>query len=240
MLILIDIGNTRSKYVIVENNQRSAIAYCDNELLNDNWLAQHFAQAAEIILANVNNDKFTKLIRQWAENKGIQFQLLATSPQAFGVTCAYDEPNKLGVDRWLGILAANLLYPNKACVVVDAGTATTIDAISPEGQHLGGWIFPGIDMLYRSLVDNTQKIIADKCYQPSIALGKNTSECVNNGSWAITLGAIELQLNHMKKSYENFEIIITGGNSHEISSQLSAINHVIDDLIFIGMQRFKQ
>lgn len=238
MLILMDIGNTRSKYVSVVHGQRSTISYCQNEQLTQSWLTNKFAQATEFILANVNNDNFSALIESWSKDNDIKFQLLKTSHQQFELTCAYAQPNQLGIDRWLAMLGASLLYPNKASLVIDAGTATTIDAISNQGQHLGGWILPGIEMLYSSLVNNTQKIIANKNDQASLALGKNTSECVNNGTWAVTLGAIELQHKKMQKQYAEVEIILTGGNRHEIASQLDAEHHIIDDLIFIGMQRF--
>lgn len=233
-----DIGNTRSKYVSVEQGQRSTISYCQNEQLNQSWLIENFAQATEFILANVNNDKFSALIESWSQDNDIKFQLLKTTHQQFELICAYAQPSQLGIDRWLAMLGASLLFPNKACLVIDAGTATTIDAIANQGQHLGGWIIPGIEMLYTTLVNNTQKIIAQKNEQPSIALGKNTSECVNNGSWAITVGVIELQYRKLLKQYAEVEIILTGGNRHEIASQLNDEHHIIDDLIFIGMQRF--
>ncbi|GHF02579.1 type III pantothenate kinase [Thalassotalea profundi] len=238
MLILLDIGNTRSKYVIVENTQRSVIYYCDNGDLNEEWLTVNFSKASELILANVNNDKFTVLIESWASNSSIKFQHLQTQNQQFELICAYSEPSQLGIDRWLAMLGTSFLFPYKACIVIDAGTATTIDVISPKGKHLGGWIFPGINMLYQSLVGQTQKIIADKSSTPSMALGKNTSECVNNGTWAITVGAIELQLKNMKQQYTDVEVILTGGNCTKISSMLNDTHHIIDDLIFIGMQRF--
>lgn len=233
-----DIGNTRSKYVSVVEGQRSTISYCQNDQLTQSWLTEKFAKATEFILANVNNDNFSALIKSWSQDNDVKYQLLKTRHQQFELTCAYAQPSQLGIDRWLAMLGASLLFPNKACLVIDAGTATTIDAISDENQHLGGWILPGIEMLYSSLVNNTQKISVSKIDQASIALGKNTSECVNNGTWAITVGAIELQYKKMQKQYAEVEIILTGGNRHEIASQLNDEHHIIDDLIFIGMQRF--
>lgn len=235
-----DVGNTRTKYVTVKGDQRSSTSYCENEHITASWLTLNFPQATEFILANVNNENFTKLIERWTDNAGIDFQLLKTKSQQFELKCAYQNPSQLGIDRWLAMLGANLLFPKKNCLVVDAGTATTIDVISDQGQHLGGWILPGIDMLYQSLVTNTQKIIAEKSDRPSVALGKTTSECVNNATWAITVGTIELQLEKMKKQQVELEILITGGNCTQISSLLKDTHHLIDDLIFIGMQRFRR
>ncbi|GAA5132823.1 type III pantothenate kinase [Thalassotalea piscium] len=238
MLVLLDVGNTRSKYVCITNKNRSTVNYIENNQLNEAWLSQTFEHADRIFLANVNNEQFTEVIKGWAKRKAITFKQLQTQQQQFELQCAYQAPSKLGIDRWLVMLAASQLFPKKACLVIDAGTATTIDAISPLSQHLGGWILPGIDMLYHSLINNTQKIIADKSVQPSLALGKNTSECVNNGAWAATVGAIELQFQQLKTQFDEIEIVITGGNGCKLSSQLAYPHHIFDDLVFIGMQRF--
>ena len=238
MLVLIDVGNTRCKYLTVFQGQRSQVTYCENDKIADNWLTETFLEATEVILANVNDDEISNIISSWADKRAIAFQLLNTCHQQFELTCAYENPSKLGIDRWLVMLAASFLFPQKACLVIDAGTATTLDVIPPRGQHLGGWIMPGIELLFNSLVDNTNKIDATKNNIPSLLLGESTSDCVNNGAWALTLGAIALQQKSLKALYPELEIIITGGNSQRIASLIDYSHHVIDELVFIGMQRF--
>ena len=236
--MLIDIGNTRCKYITVTNHKRSAVMHCSHEQLTEQWLTTTFAQATEVILANVSTELLTGIIKQWANIHAIPFQLLHTQHQQFELTCAYKKPEQLGIDRWLSVLAASSLFPNQACLIVDAGTATTIDAISSDGQHLGGWILPGIELLFQSLVSNTQKVAATQISEPNIRLGNNTSECVNYGAWGLTVGAIELQCNALKKQYPAVQVILTGGNSEKISPLLSVEHQIAADLVFIGMQRF--
>ncbi|WP_352284776.1 type III pantothenate kinase, partial [Pseudoalteromonas sp. Q18-MNA-CIBAN-0097] len=74
---------------------------------------------------------------------------------------AYEHVGNLGIDRWLALIAGFTLYPNTACIVVDAGTATTIDVLDSEGLHLGGWILPGLDLMTSSLTQNTQRVFDD-------------------------------------------------------------------------------
>ncbi|WP_448569555.1 type III pantothenate kinase [Thalassotalea ganghwensis] len=238
MQILLDIGNTRSKYLSVILEQRSAINVCLTLDITPEWLTHNFSQAEQIIIASVGSEKLSEMIRDWCQQHNIGFRLLTTEAQRFGIQCAYQEPEKLGVDRWLVILAAAQLYPQQHCIIVDAGTATTIDVVDSSGLHRGGWILPGIDLLQNALVTQTQRIDAQPLEKASVELGKNTHECVNHGAWVATTATIEYLIDQLNTNQTAVNLILTGGNADQLSRFIQQPYSLVDDLIFIGMQRF--
>ena len=122
--------------------------------------------------------------------KGIELQVAATSHESAGVRCASPDPSRLGVDRWMAVLAASRLRP-KPVLVVDAGTALTIDAVDSDGHHAGGFIIPGIDMMQLALTTRTAQIRIDAPDEINEAFGTSTSEAVRNGALLAAAGACE-------------------------------------------------
>ena len=238
MQLLIDIGNSRSKYLTVEDGVRGPIKVCLTTDIDHHWLTQYFFTVDQVIVANVGSEKVTEEIQSWCITHNIRFKLLATESERFGVTCAYVEPQRLGIDRWLVILAATEMFPEQTSVVVDAGTATTFDVIDHNSQHIGGWILPGINLMQSTLVSQTQRIEARQLEQVKIDLGQNTSECVSNGAWVATVATIEHIISRLQSDNHTVNLLLTGGNGAALSEFIEHRHQVIDDLVFIGMQRF--
>jgi type III pantothenate kinase len=130
------------------------------------------------------------------------------------------------------------LYKNKNILIIDAGTATTVDLLDKNGRHLGGWILPGIDILFDSLLLNTSQIHATKEHQVDLSFGKSTSEGVNNACWAATLGFVEQSIKAAKKEVSLDKILLTGGNAEKLGALLSTKHLIVHELVFLGMQRF--
>lgn len=238
MKLLIDIGNTRSKLAYADKSNQYHIKAIDNNALTSDWIDQYFSDASQIILSSVASNRLKGLIKQWAKSKYIDFICVKTEPETFGVKNSYAEPSQMGVDRWLAILGANALYPNETVIIVDSGTATTVELLE-SNTHLGGWILPGIDMMYESLQSNTSKVIATPNDATAIELGTNTSDCVNNASVAATVGLIELAKRlAFEKGHVESRIILAGGNAQKLSPLLQTHNTVEPALIFYGMQRY--
>ncbi|WP_206483153.1 type III pantothenate kinase [Thalassotalea sp. G2M2-11] len=239
MKVLFDIGNTRTKYVFYDNGQMSAVHYVDTASLSHTWLSQQCDHVAQCLIANVSQQQVTELIEHWFQKRAIDCLVIQTQAQRFGVTCAYDMPECLGVDRWLALLGAKKLFPDNHCLVIDAGTATTIDLLQATGEHCGGWILPGVNLLCSSLLANTENVVAETKAIDDIAFAKNTSEAVNQGAWVATLSAIDtakqLAQQQLKISEQALIVILTGGNAKSLAALLTSDNHVICDLLFVGM-----
>ena len=238
MRLLIDVGNSRTKFLYEKNNKLTAIEYIANEAINSNWLTKISAKVESITLASVNKNNLTAIFSKYSEQKKIPFMQVQSESERFGVFSSYQNPTTLGVDRWLTLLAAASLYKNNNVLIIDAGTATTADLLDKNAYHLGGWILPGIDTLFSSLLMNTTNVAAIQTPASTLNFGKNTSECVNNACWAATIGFIEQAIKQTKKQLVLDKILITGGNAEGISRLLTVEHNVIDKLVFFGMQRF--
>ncbi|GLX78125.1 type III pantothenate kinase [Thalassotalea insulae] len=242
MKLLFDIGNTRTKYVLLNDGELSDIHYLDTSMISANWLSEHFADITECAVANVSQDIVSQTIVSWCQQQSIGCQVLETEKQNFGIRCAYSEPSRLGVDRWLVLVGARQLFAQQNCLIVDAGTATTVDLLTANGEHKGGWILPGIKLLFDSLLKNTEKIAAQAELIDEVTFADNTSDAVNQASWAATLGLINSakQLSHDQYSIElnQLTVILTGGNARQLSQLYLGEVKLVDKLLFVGMQAY--
>ncbi len=237
MNLLIDVGNSRAKFVYENEGVLGEIFYIDLNLIDSAYIKQNWSAVEKLIIASVGDVEITRRILGLAKEKDIQTKLVVSEKERFSVTTAYALPEQLGVDRWLALIGAKVLYPEKTCLIVDLGTATTIDLITAQGQHIGGWIFPGIGTMHSSLQFNTANIKGHTDNLRVIAFGTSTIENVNNGCLAATVGAIEMAL--LKAKQQDIEInhiVLTGGNAHYIKEHLNFTVELVEELVFKGLQ----
>jgi type III pantothenate kinase len=235
---MLDIGNTRTKYLLELNGIVQTIQTIDNKKLTTAWFNENWQSAKHILIANVNQPKITHELELWANKKAITINIVESEIERFGVTNCYDKPKTLGVDRWLSLIGATCEYPNRNVVIIDSGTATTIDFITSEGKHRGGWILPGIVTLFESIITRTAHVDAKYNTSPSISLGKNTSECVNSACWAATVGLIEVTITKIQENYPIDEVIMLGGNADSLKILLGELVTIDQNLIFSGLQQY--
>ncbi|WP_338411360.1 pantothenate kinase [Pseudoalteromonas nigrifaciens] len=219
MKLLIDVGNTSLKAKLWQSEQVQA---CD--LNNLPWHA-----ITHVIYACVGRSELLNTILAQAAFNSISCFEAKVTKTLGGLTCAYEHFNNLGIDRWLALIASFTLYPNKACIVVDAGTATTIDVLNCDGQHLGGWILPGLDLMTRSLTQNTQRVFDDENTPFSNQLGKNTPNGLKNGALVATIGAINQAKPYLND--KNTQIIFAGGYGALLQQQFKA--SIFDPMLVI-------
>ncbi len=244
MKLLVDIGNTRCKFINTEQVLTHQYQEISNSQLSAQWMTQNWHNGSQLLIASVNKTQLNSEIERWASAHAVTLNWAQSEAQALGVISGYQDPKQLGVDRWLALLAANSLFPMKNLLIIDAGTATTIDCLSAHGQHLGGWILAGIDLQLSSLITNTSNIVAEKNDNAQLSFGFNTSQCVNSACWATTIGAIVMaqhQANALQADPDH--IILTGGNAHKIMqllpSHLSIKTQVVDNLVLIGLLNYQ-
>jgi len=238
MRLLVDIGNTRTKYVYEQDGVLSEIHSERNEDINDKWLKRITASVKAIIIASVSKAYLADIFSTFANERALAFLKVESESKRFGVISSYQQPTTLGVDRWLTLLAANTLCKNENVLIIDAGTATTIDLLDKSGLHLGGWILPGIDVLFNSLLLNTSQVLATQEAKPNLSFGKSTSQGVNNACWAATLGFVEQSIKQAEEQVSLDEVLLLGGNAEKLSALLSIKHHIVHELVFLGMQRF--
>jgi type III pantothenate kinase len=153
-----------------------------------------------------------------------------------GLTILYDSPADVGADRIVNAVAAFARHPNGA-MVVDFGTATTIDCVSPRGEYLGGVIVPGVDISLQALVARAAKLGSVRLVAPPSVLGRNTPHAMQAGivyGYAALVDGLVLRL---RKELEfDCEVLATGGLAHLIVPHTTTVVAIEPDLTLIGLR----
>ena len=196
-----------------------------------------------IIVANVAGDTIEARLKELLRARaGITPELVAVRAEEHGVRCAYADPSRLGVDRWIAVLAAHHHAPGAACVV-DAGTAATFDAVDAGGQHLGGLIMPGPRLLAAALDRNTSDIGATLAVEETPRgldlLGKTTDAGVGHGSWLAVAAAIDRAVATVETALgERPTVYLTGGDASMLRGWLETEVEMRADLVLEGLALF--
>jgi type III pantothenate kinase len=240
MHLLIDVGNSRIKWRLV------ADVYNLDEISHYGLLADLAsfiktldASRIQVLLAAVNQTSDLKKLLFESHFKGVNVAHSQLSQS--GLHNSYSHPERMGVDRWLAMIAAyaEIKKSNKlrGFIVVDAGSALTIDIVNATGKHLGGYIVPGLHMSQQALFANTERVIqydealADSHqYNKYKALGNNTVQCVEYGA----MNQMAALVKQVKEEYLNYEIFFTGGDGELLASFLKA-GTVDKDLVLKGL-----
>jgi type III pantothenate kinase len=145
----------------------------------------------------------------------------------FGVTNAYSEPQDLGVDRWLAIIAAYQRAKGAVCVI-DCGTALTVDVVDGKGQHLGGLILPGLGMMRDSLLQRAEGIDYEPENEPfsddavPTLLANDTQGAVEAGSLYASIAFIERVVADLEREVgQAMQVLLTGGDAPDIEPLLA-------------------
>jgi len=169
------------------------------------------------------------------EAYGIKPEFAKTTAMMAGVRCGYLDPTALGVDRWLAILAAwNKVKLN--CVVIGAGTALTIDFVTRDGDHIGGYIVPGLTAMSRSLNDETSGIKVRFDSTDDLSPAEDTTGAVNRGILLMTTSFISGCISWLQaQSPDEFGVFVTGGNAEVIASHIECTTVIYPELVLDGL-----
>jgi type III pantothenate kinase len=236
-MLLIDIGNTRIKWAHVEVDQWLAEGGAGiNEWLN---LKKTFASLPEpnkILISNVAGAEAARQVCEICTAWNCPVEFISACAKQCGVQNAYEQPEKLGSDRWATLIAA-WHQERAACLVVSCGTATTIDALSGNGEFLGGLILPGIEMMQRSLTNGTAQLEINKTKEVGRELQKfprNTTDAIVSGAIQATTGAIIRQYELL--GMPNARCLLNGGAADSVQLYLTLPVLRVENLVLRGLQ----
>ena len=161
--------------------------------------------------------------------------------EGYGITNAYRTPRNMGVDRWVAMVGA-WAELGRACLVVDAGTAVTLDAIDDKGVHLGGQILPGVNLMAAALANETSDIPPTKSAKPGRFEGlgifaNTTSSAVASGSENAVTGAVERAIRILRSSACDAGLVLTGGDASRILAALDEPALHRPNLVLAGLWR---
>ncbi|MCK4842969.1 MAG: type III pantothenate kinase [Methylococcales bacterium] len=240
MKLLLDIGNTRIKWCTDDNGHLSvgqAIAYKTTDFTQQ--LQYHWLKLTESPCTLAISSVSAKQIAQqliaiakqiWPEIKVLNAQSTA---HAFSVTNAYQQAEKLGVDRWLGIIAMQHYYPGNNCIV-DCGTAITIDCLDDKGQHLGGFISPGLQLMKQSLQQGTEDLSLNKKEYP-VGWSNDTESAIYSGTLYAAVGLVEKVIKDLNICNK---LILTGGDAELLAKNLSFESIIEADFVLKGLSLY--
>jgi len=244
MKLLVDIGNTRSKFALSEDRSVRSAFTVSNEELSAEVLNSHCSESlvpASAWISSVGPGAVLSLIDSWIT---VRFKMAAThvsvSGEVCGVTNGYHDLDKLGVDRWVAAIGARQVEDKLDLIIIDAGTALTVDWLSRNNVFEGGIIFPGYELMHRALVGNTAGI-ESKMQLTERIIGKTTSECVNSGISYGLVGAVERIVKEMQKHIKKqCAVIVTGGGAEALSSMMNIEFRLEPRLVLLGLAQIAQ
>jgi type III pantothenate kinase len=233
MILLIDAGNTRIKWRLFAN--ASAPAVLDEGALGHDGidaLGQLRTRHPGPLRAVGSNVAGAAMADRITTALGVDaVEWLRPAPQACGVRNLYDNPAQLGADRWAALIGARHTHP-QACLVVTAGTATTVDLLSANGDFLGGLILPGVDLMQASLARGTAQLpLAGGRFMPQ---PRCTVDAIRSGCLHAQAGAVERMFRQI--AAEPGALCLLGGGAADSFADLLDIPlRRVDNLVLCGL-----
>lgn len=220
MLLAIDIGNSQIKGAVFKHNTISdtfIFAYSEWQKKIEN-IFERYPLLSHLIVSSVG--KLSEDDFLWIDKK-IQISFVSRQMK-FPFTNLYKTPDTLGVDRMVLASGAVLKYPKTNRLVIDAGTAITYDFVDAMDNYLGGAISPGLRLRYKALNDYTAKLPYLEKTEEDFFIGQNTSESIHSGVVNGVIHEVEGFIDRYRTTYENFIIILTGGDTDFLAKRLKS------------------
>ncbi len=248
MLLAIDVGNTHT-----------VLGVYDGEHLIDHWrVTTHLARTSDELAVLLKSlfDSSTSVGVDQVEAAivssvvpSITQRIVQMTHRLFGVICKvvgpglktgmpilYEDPREVGADRIVNAVAAFTRWP-QGLIIVDFGTATTFDVVSPDGDYLGGSICPGIGVSSNALFDNAARLPRVEFARPKQVVGRNTVASIQSGLVFGYLGLVEGLIERIRAEVD-FEcrVIATGGLAVKMAEHTDVITAVDEDLTLDGLR----
>ncbi len=233
-VLAIDAGNTRVKWGLREGaawTARGALATAQAERLGRDWPALPPGTLA--LGSNVGGPAVQRLVYEACARHGLVLSLVSTAAEALGVRNAYRDPGQLGTDRWAALVAAHA-EAQADQLVVNVGTALTVDALRADGQFLGGLIVPGPALMRRSLGEGTAQLrLTEGRFEP---FPRATPDAITTGALLAAAGAVGgLAAAMAQAGCAPARIALSGGAAAELAPHLSLPVALNDNLVLDGL-----
>ena len=231
----LDIGNSSTKWRLVhragviargryqhgDETGQIAMLHCTDHL-EQIWIASVTGTVAEAALA-------ARLVERW----GIAPWFARSQASTGNLRNSYQDPTRMGVDRWLAMLGARHREQGRVCVI-DAGSALTIDLVSASGQHEGGYIIPGAALMERALLLDTDRVRFDEVVDYALSPGTSTAQAVRHGIALAQAGAVTLAL--AQAGNEPLALLFCGGVGDTLRQLVGRGGQWLPDLVFEGLE----
>jgi type III pantothenate kinase len=237
VILAIDAGNSRVKWGWHDGRGWTGIATVS--LIEFAAAAHHVnpfsvthENPSRIVISNVAGEGARQLIVNWTSIFDAEPQWLRGERVRCGVKSLYERAEQLGPDRWAALVAARALEPGRACLVVNAGTATTVDALSAAGEFTGGLILPGVDLMRYVLHEHTGRLPLEEGNY--VDMPRNTVDAIESGCREAQAGAVERMFRRMPPGAA---CLVSGGGGPALIERLPIACRYVENLVLEGLAR---
>lgn len=235
MNLTIDIGNTLAKMAVIDSGQVVDTFKVENICTAD--IASIFETYpsidAAIMVSSRNQDAD---IEQFVRNKVKRFISFDHTIQV-PIVNRYKTPETLGADRLAAAVGAMALYPNRNILIVDFGTAITIDVVSEHGEFIGGNISAGASTRFRALNTYTSRLPLGTLVEDTQLLGDTSISAIESGVILGVVYEVEGYIRDLSKKYDDLRIIFTGGDGNFFAKRFKNPIFATYDLVAYGLNR---
>lgn len=233
-IVAVDAGNSRIKWGVWEDewSSQGSMPTAQFDTLAAAW--ESVPPPYAIFASNVAGAQVRNSLDAWAAPRDIEVHWLESRREQCGVRSAYREPGQLGADRWASLIAAWHLVGG-AALVVNAGTAVTIDALDREGVFHGGVIMPGLALMASALASGTAGLPQTR--GTFAAFPDNTADAIASGALLAVCGAIDRMHSTLSAATGTRpQIVLSGGAAPAIAAQLNAPTLSVPYLVLEGLR----
>ncbi|WP_444943465.1 type III pantothenate kinase [Microbulbifer sp. ZKSA006] len=240
MILELDVGNTRGKWRYLVEGDVIARGDIETGQLREQVLPDDWADLSprRFRVVNVAGPSVAEFLSRVArELFTLEAEFSAVAPQCAGVICGYEDHSALGVDRWLAMLAAYQQSP-RASLIVDCGSAVTLDLLDNSGRHIGGYIVPGFGLMNRALSIDTHAAKSREALAltKTLSAGRNTNEAINRGLLLMVLGAVDRAMEELRAHTGSAPLLwLTGGDAQLLSAVYQHEHRLVPDLVMDGL-----
>lgn len=237
--LLLDVGNSRIKWCLHVRDRCTPMQLLPADADYDDWL-QLIDPAPTVAWLSCVAARRSQALREHLQRRGLKTASAVSSAALAGLRNGYRDPAQLGVDRFCALLGALQLHPGRDCLIIDAGTALTIDLLRADGRHLGGCILPGLSLMRSALgagTDQLGKSIAADALPAELdttAVADHTALAIELGIRHAAIGAIE----RLRRGRPDWPLLLTGGDAPLLSLALAKPWELRDSLVLDGLARY--
>ena len=233
-VLAIDVGNSRIKWGLRDGSRwidTGAADHAQRTALQSAWL--RIPAGCEAIGSNVSEPDLARSIDALLGSQRIPIRWIQSRSVQCGVRNLYADPEQLGTDRWAALIGARAIHPG-ACLVVSAGTAVTVDALTDEGVFLGGLIIPGLSLMPAALARDTARLARETGAYADFP--RTTADAIASGAIDAIAGAVERCGRRLRARVGGpVGIVATGGAIDALKPHLAPDVRVVDNLVLEGL-----
>ena len=242
-VLLVDIGNTRIKWSVLRADKLGRQKALEHAGVTARDLKRHlFARTpglTRVIAASVAGTRLNRMLSTTCRREtGLTCEFVASARNAAGLTTRYKEPWRLGVDRFMAVIAAYHMARARGACVIDLGTAMTIDLVDPLGVHLGGAIIPGPQLMVDSVLGNTAGIAqrASGTLSNKRLFAQDTRAAIHQETLYAAAASIDRAVAEAQRALQRAPLVLlTGGAAVQIEPLLQCSYVSVPDLVLRGV-----